>query len=96
MPDAAAGVYYYTGEAAKGTPISVLADDQVTVNNSVTKENMDALEASGATLPTLTFKAYAIQKLSLIHIFYTHPLLPFPGALRDYIHLFPQGAALLR
>lgn len=64
VPDAAAGVYYYTGEAAKGTPISVLADDQVTVKDSVTKENMDALEASDATLPTLTFKAYAIQKAS--------------------------------
>ena len=63
VPDAA-GVYYYTGEAAKGTPISVLADDQVTVKDSVTKENMDALEASDATLPTLTFKAYAIQKAS--------------------------------
>lgn len=57
-------VYYYTGSAAKGTAIPVLANNQVTVKDSVTKGNMDALEASGATLPSLTFKAYAIQKAS--------------------------------
>ena len=55
---------YYIENPAKGTAIPVLANNQVTVKDSVTKGNMDALEASGATLPSLTFKAYAIQKAS--------------------------------
>lgn len=39
--------------------------DKVLVNTSVTKEMMDALETAGADkYPTLSFKAYAIQKSS--------------------------------
>ena len=57
------GVYYR--EVAASTTdqaFAVLADDQVTVKNTVTKANMDGLTSSGATLPTLTFTAYAVQK----------------------------------
>ena len=39
---------------------AVLANNQVTVKNTVTKEMMDDLTSS--TLPTLTFTAYAVQK----------------------------------
>ena len=35
-----------------GTPYSVLKDDQVTVKGSVTKEQMNALDAEGAVKPT--------------------------------------------
>lgn len=34
----------------------------VTVKSSVTKAQMEALKADGATAPTLTFTAYAVQK----------------------------------
>jgi len=44
-----------------GTAYSVLANDQVTVKGSVTKEQMNALDAEGAVKPTLTFTAYASQ-----------------------------------
>lgn len=44
-----------------GTPYSVLKDDQVTVKGSVTKEQMNALDAEGAEKPTLTITAYASQ-----------------------------------
>lgn len=44
-----------------GTPYSVLKDDQVTVKGSVTKEQMNALDAEGAVKPTLTITAYASQ-----------------------------------
>lgn len=56
------GVYYreYTAAAAASYP--VLAGNKVTVNDTVTKTMMDALEQTGATQPTLTFTAYAIQK----------------------------------
>ena len=39
----------------------VLKDNKVVVNTSVTKEQMNALDKEGATAPTLTFTAYAIQ-----------------------------------
>ncbi len=55
-------VWYYTGTITQGTPISVLANDQVTVKNTVTKEMMTALEANNATLPNITFQAYAVQQ----------------------------------
>lgn len=55
-------VYVYEGSVADGMPISILANDKVTVLSSVTKDMMDALQEPGAQLPTLTFKAYAIQK----------------------------------
>lgn len=41
---------------------SVLANDQVTVNENVTKDMMDAITAGTAANPTLTFKAYAVQR----------------------------------
>lgn len=44
-----------------GTAYSVLANDQVTVKGSVTKEQMNALDAEGAAKPTLTITAYASQ-----------------------------------
>lgn len=56
-------VYYRIVDDSEemGVAYSVLAGDQVTVRNTVTKEMMNALNAQGASLPTLTFKAYAIQ-----------------------------------
>lgn len=56
------GVYYYNADIAQGTPISVLKDNKVKVIEGVTKAQMEALKASGATQPTLTFTAYACQK----------------------------------
>ena len=44
---------------AKGTPYSVLKDDQVKVKNEVTKEMMNGLTADN--YPTLKFTAYASQ-----------------------------------
>ena len=44
-----------------GTAYSVLKDDQVTVKGTVTKEQMNALDAAGAVKPTLTITAYASQ-----------------------------------
>lgn len=44
-----------------GTPYSVLKNDQVTVNGTVTKTQMDALNAEGAVKPALTITAYASQ-----------------------------------
>ena len=46
-----------------GTAYSVLKGDQVTVKGSVTKEQMNALDAAGAAKPTLTITAYASQLL---------------------------------
>ena len=55
------GVYYREVNAtASDTTFSVLANDQVTCNNTVTKAMMDAL--TEATYPTLTFTAYAVQR----------------------------------
>lgn len=48
--------------AAAGGAFAVLTGNQVTVKNTVTKTMMDGLTSSGATLPTLTFTAYAVQK----------------------------------
>lgn len=44
-----------------GTAYSVLKGDQVTVKGSVTKEQMNALDAEGVAKPTLTITAYASQ-----------------------------------
>lgn len=44
-----------------GTAYSVLKNDQVTVKGSVTKAQMNALDAAGAVKPTLTITAYASQ-----------------------------------
>ena len=57
------GVYYRVVNATDGTKsFSVLANDQVTVNEGVTKADMEALKAENATQPTLPFTAYAVQK----------------------------------
>ena len=57
------GVYYRVVNATDGTKsFSVLANDRVTVNEGVTKADMEALKAETATQPTLTFTAYAVQK----------------------------------
>ena len=47
--------------AAAGTIYSVLAGDEVTVNGTVTKADMDAITKGTAIAPTLTFTAYAVQ-----------------------------------
>ena len=60
------GVYYRSVDAATaaaGVTYSVLKDDQVTVLNSVDKDAMD--ELTDATLPTLTFTAYACQSANM-------------------------------
>ena len=44
-----------------GTAYSVLKNNQVTVLGTVTKEQMNALNAAGAVKPTLTITAYASQ-----------------------------------
>lgn len=62
-----AGVYYrhITAEevAADNMEIHVLANDTVTVNSSVTREMLQALNPDGQepTYPTLTITAYAVQ-----------------------------------
>jgi predicted ribosomally synthesized peptide with SipW-like signal peptide len=48
--------------ADMGTAYSVLKNDRVTVKDTVTKEDLDAL--TDATYPTLTFKAYAVQLMN--------------------------------
>lgn len=54
------GVYYREVPAsAADQTFSVLADDAVTVNTTVTRT---MLETAKTDAPTLTFKAYAIQK----------------------------------
>ncbi len=55
-----AGVYYREVTAATADQeFAVLANDEVTVNDTVTKAMMDGLGNQG---PTLTFTAYAVQK----------------------------------
>ena len=44
---------------------AILADNKVSVKNSVTKGMMDAIKAGTSTSPTLTFTAYAAQKSNL-------------------------------
>lgn len=60
------GVYYRKVEASSSDQtFSVLDGDKVTVKNSVTKSDMDALTATATPAPvqpTLTFTAYAVQK----------------------------------
>lgn len=54
------GVYYREVPAsAADQPFSVLKGDAVTVNSDVTKEMLTAKDFAN---PTLTFKAYAVQK----------------------------------
>ena len=57
------GVYYREVAATTvDTSFDVLTGNAVTVKDTVTKEMMDAIKKGDATAPTLTFKAYAIQK----------------------------------
>ena len=57
------GVYYREVAATTtDTTFSVLTSDQVTVKNTVTKADMDAIANNTASKPTLTFTAYACQK----------------------------------
>lgn len=56
------GIYYRQVEAsATDQAFGVIKDNQVTVKDSVTKED---LTGSGFTQPTLTFTAYAVQKFN--------------------------------
>ena len=55
------GVYYR--EAKAGDSFSVLADDKVTVKETVTKAQLDAVRTINE--PTLTFTAYAVQKANV-------------------------------
>ena len=58
--DGGGNVYYRIVDTADmGTAYSVLKDDQVTVNDTVTKEMMNGLAT--ANYPTLTVTAYASQ-----------------------------------
>lgn len=57
------GVYYRDVAAATAdVSFYVLANNSVTVKNTVTKTMMNDLQKDGATQPTLTFTAYAVQK----------------------------------
>ena len=59
-------VWYRPVEASTADQtFSVLAGDQVTVNNDVTKTMMDGLKVDGAIQPTLTFTAYACQSANM-------------------------------
>lgn len=56
------GVYYRVVDASNEDQVfAVLKDDKVAVKDTVTKADMEALKAANATLPTLTFTAYASQ-----------------------------------
>jgi predicted ribosomally synthesized peptide with SipW-like signal peptide len=58
-----AGVYYREVAAdATEREFSVLANDKVTVKDTVTKADMDAIKADSTKQPTLTFTAYAVQQ----------------------------------
>ena len=60
--DIPSNVYYRVVDTAgMGIAYSVLANDQVTVKDTVTKADMNALKADDAIQPTLTFTAYACQ-----------------------------------
>lgn len=56
-------VYYRdVPSSTTDTVFSVLANDQVTVKDSVTKGMMDDIKNGTTSAPTLTFTAYAVQK----------------------------------
>lgn len=58
------GVYYQAVDAVTtDTDFPVLKGNQVSVKNTVLKTDLNAL--SDATLPTLTFTAYAVQKANV-------------------------------
>ena len=56
------GVYYREVEAATAdTSFAVLKDNKITVSDTLTKGDIQALSEANKT-PTLTFTAYAVQK----------------------------------
>lgn len=59
------GVYYRVltseNEQKAVQTFNVLKNNKVTVNNTVTKGDMEKLDADGAKMPTLTFTAYVCQ-----------------------------------
>ena len=64
LDDVADTVYYRVVDGTTnqiGKAYSVLKGDQVTVKDSVTKEQMNALDVGGVAKPTLTITAYASQ-----------------------------------
>lgn len=61
LGDSYPGVYYRAASA--GNEFSILANDQVTVENTVTKEMMHPTTGTFAA-PTLKFTAYAVQYAS--------------------------------
>lgn len=52
---------YYRSNAVSPNAYSVLAGDQVTIKDTVTKQMMDELEKDSTKQPKLTFTAYAVQ-----------------------------------
>ena len=63
---AGSGIYYRVVLATDTTKtFSVLKDDQVTVKNTVTKAQMDAIKNGTTSAPTLTFTAYACQSANV-------------------------------
>lgn len=63
----ASGVYYREVAAADTVQeFSVLTNDQVTVENTVTKDMMDGITEQ--TKPTLSFTAYAVQKAGITDV----------------------------
>lgn len=56
------GVYYRSVDAVTAdTEYAVLKDNKVTVKDTVTKDDMDAITKGSTPAPTLTFTAYAVQ-----------------------------------
>lgn len=55
----------YWRNASGGQNFDVLSGNEVLVKNTVTKDDMDALNNGSSALPTLTIKAYAIQSAGL-------------------------------
>ena len=63
------GVYYREVAAADTVQeFSVLTNNQVTVKNTVTKADMDAIEKQTVAAPTLSFTAYAVQKAGITSV----------------------------
>ena len=52
-------IYRTVASAANDQTFGILADNKVTVNSTVTKQDMNGLTQN--TYPSLTFKAYAVQ-----------------------------------
>lgn len=59
------GVYYRevsAADAKTGVEYGIIADNHVSVKDTVTKADMKAIKAGTVSAPTLTFTAYAVQK----------------------------------